>query len=161
LLQGASALAYTLVEENLEYAIGTGNAAILLTLGKAIAMLNDMEMERRQERGTIEMVPGARKSPAMLRQEVKDLLNTRAAINMLSTVRTLSLLFKACLISKLAWNRLVQYGFRELRYPIQFLCGVVAKYGIQAALVLRVLRLQILVHVQPVINFFDMFRKWL
>lgn len=73
--------------DNLEYAVGTGNAAILLTLGKAVAMLNDLETQARLARTTFEMVPGARKSPSMVRQETKDLLNARASVNMLNKVR--------------------------------------------------------------------------
>ena len=85
-LQGAAAMAHTIVEDSLEYAIGTNNAAVMLTLAKTVAMLNNQEAIARRSRGTIDTIPGAPKSPRLLRQETIDLVNERVSAQNLETV---------------------------------------------------------------------------
>ena len=80
-------MAHTIVEDSLEYAIGTNNAAVMLTLAKTVAMLNNNEAIVRRARGTIDTIPGAPKSPRLLRQETIDLVNERVSAQNLETVR--------------------------------------------------------------------------
>lgn len=90
LRQGAAALAHVLVTDNLEYAIGTNNAAVMLTLAKTVAMINQVETSKRRGRTTIESVPGAPKSLAMLRTESLDIVHERVASQKLELVRVIA-----------------------------------------------------------------------
>ena len=81
-------MSHLLVENNLDYTIGTGNAALMLTLAKTIAMLNQEQADIRKTRSTVQSLPGAPKSPSMLRLETLDLVHERVAIQMLERVRT-------------------------------------------------------------------------